>query len=188
MESWKQTAPRMLAPSQKFLFLLKTEPVTVRKPVGEIELFGNRFTSAAVAELAGQKVIARFDPQHIQRGIRVYRLDGSFVGEAECIEPIGYDDLDAARDHNRAVRAHVKAARDYSEAEARISDAQFRTLNGVTPQPPTRPRPAVTRIIPEAPRGPAALPTANTESVKRLQRMAAAATDQNNERRRTGAA
>ena len=98
MESWKQSAPRMLAPSQKFLFLLKTEPVTVRKPVGEIELFGNRFTSAAVAELAGQKVVARFDPQHIQKGIRVYRLDGAFVGEAECIEPVGYDDLDAARD------------------------------------------------------------------------------------------
>jgi putative transposase len=188
MESWKQSVPRMLAPSQKFLFLLKTEPVTVRKPVGEIELFGNRFTSAAVAELAGKKVIARFDPQHIQAGIRVYKLDGAFVGEAECIEPVGYDDLDAARDHNRAVRAHVKAAREYSQAEARITDAAFRQLNGVTPEPPTRSAPKITRIIPDAPRGPTPLPAANTESVKRLQRIAAAATDQSNERRRSGAA
>ena len=186
MESWKQSAPRMLAPSQKFLFLLKTEPVTVRKPVGEIELFGNRFTSAAVAELAGQKVVARFDPQHIQKGIRVYRLDGAFVGEAECIEPVGYDDLDAARDHNRAVRAHVKAARDYAAAEARITDAEFRRLNGAPPQPPTRPRPAVTRIIPDAPRVERELPKANTESVARLKRLAAAATEQSNQRRQSG--
>jgi putative transposase len=188
MESWKTTVPRMLAPSQKFLFLMKSEVVTVRKPVGEIELFGNRFTSAAVAELAGQKVVARFDPMHIHSGIRVYRLDGSFVGEAECIDPVGYDDIDAARDHNRAVRQHVKDARKFAEAEMRISDAEFRRLNSVAPEAPLRPRPTTTRIIPDAPRIERELPKANTASVQRLQRISAAAKDQNEERRRSGAA
>jgi putative transposase len=187
LESWKTTVPRMLAPSQKFLFLLKSEPVMVRKPVGEIELFGNRFTSAAVAELAGQKVVARFDPQHIQAGIRVYRQDGSFVGEAACVDPVGYDDIDAARDHNRAVRAHVKAARDYAAAEARISDAEFRRLNGVTPQAPLRPIPKTSRLIPDAPRIERELPKANTASVQRLQRISAAAKDENERRRANGA-
>jgi putative transposase len=188
MESWNQTVPRMLAPSQKFLFLLKSEPITVRKPVGEIELFGNRFTSACVAELAGQKVIARFDPQHIQRGIRVYRLDGSFVGEAECIDPVGYDNLEAAREHNRNRRAFVKSARDYSEAEARITDAEFRRMNSVTPEAPLRPRPTTTRMIPDAPRVERELPKANMESIKRRQRISAQAKVENEERRRSGAA
>lgn len=189
MESWKQTVPRMLAPSQKFLFLLKSEAIMIRKPVGEIELFGNRFTSAPVAELAGQKVVARFDPQHIQAGIRVYRLDGSFVGEAECIDPVGYDDIDAARDHNRAVRQHVKDARKFAEAEARITDAEFRRLNSVSPVVgDNRPRPTTTRMIPDAPRIERELPKANTASVQRLQRISAAAKDQNEERRRSGAA
>jgi putative transposase len=188
MESWKTTVPRMLAPSQKFLFLMKSEVVMVRNPVGEIELFGNRFTSAAVAELAGQKVVARFDPQHIQAGIRVYRLDGAFVGEAECIDPVGYDDIDAARDHNRAVRAHVKASKDYAAAEMRITDAEFRRLNSVTPEAPLRPRPTTTRIIPDAPRIERELPKANMESVNRARRISAQAKVENEERRRSGAA
>lgn len=188
MESWKQTVPRMLAPSQKFLFLMKSEIVMVRKPVGEIELFGNRFTSACVAELAGQKVVARFDPQHIQAGIRVYRLDGSFVGEAEFIDPVGYDDIDAARDHNRAVRQHVKDARKFAEAEARITDAEFRRLNSVTPQPPMRPTAKTVRIVPDAPRVERELPRANTESIARLQRIAAAQKEATEERRRSGVA
>jgi hypothetical protein len=102
---------------------------------------GNRFHAPFLHELRGQRVNVRFDPQAITEDLHVYSQAGAYLGVAPCIEAIGFDDADAAREHARAITAWRKGVKLQLEAETKLGIAGVAALMAmppVTPAPETK--------------------------------------------------
>ena len=94
-----------------------------RAPSGSVHLLGNRYWAECLHEMIGKKVTLRFDPDNLQEGVRVYHLDGRFVGFAECVESAGFADTTAARDHARRRNAFLKATKEAAALEKGMAPA-----------------------------------------------------------------
>ncbi|WP_246479297.1 transposase domain-containing protein [Kaustia mangrovi] len=134
-------------PQQLRLMLMAAEGVTARKPSGEIHLGQNRYWAEPLVEVAGRKVIVRFDPQDLLQNVAVYSLDGRFIAEAVCIDASGYNNMDEARKQARLNRQWLKAQRELLDLERRMTiDQVARLLPDAEPaQAPERPR--VVRMV-----------------------------------------
>lgn len=151
MASYQASLIRKASVEQRQLWLLAAEGVSVRKQDGTIHLFGNRYWADALTDLRSTKVVARFDPDALADGVHVYRLDGTYVAHAECIEASGFVDVTAARKHTAARKAYLKAEKAKLEAELTMSLDQLADL---IPAPePARPAPETKVVRPIFRRG-----------------------------------
>jgi len=121
-ESYEQAPIKKATEEQKRLWLLAAEGVTCARRDGAINLMGNRFWGDFLHAHMGQKLVVRFDPDRLHAGLHVYRLDGSYIGYAEVVDAAGFNNVAAARDHNRTRKAFQKNAKVLLE--------QHRTLTG----------------------------------------------------------
>lgn len=145
-ESLPNALVRRATTEQRRMLLMAAELVTVRKPTGEIELMGTRYWADALVDLMGEKVTVRFDPQRLADPIAVYTRDNRFVCEAEAIEDVRFDDVDAARDHARKRRDFVRATRTAAEAGQRLGIDDYADLVP-TPSAPLPETPRVVRMV-----------------------------------------
>ena len=137
---------RRATEEQRRLFLMAAENVTAHRITGELALGDNRYWAEPLAEIAGRKVIVRFDPQNLMLPIAVYRPDGSFLCEAECIAATGFLDIDAARDHARRKRTYLRSRRELLEMERRLTiDEAAAMLPEPAPMEPISPK--VVRMV-----------------------------------------
>jgi hypothetical protein len=120
-ESYEKAPIRKATPEQRRLWLLAAESITAAKVDGSITMLGNRYWSEFLHEHRGQKLVTRFDPQNLQQDLHVYRLDGAYLGAAQCIEAVGFFDVDKAREHAQTRGAFVKAVKAKAKAELRMS-------------------------------------------------------------------
>jgi hypothetical protein len=152
-ESYSRIIPRRPTEAQMRLWLLATEEIAVGRD-GTIKLdsgrmvgerLANRYWAADLVDLAGRKVVARFDPQELHKGVHVYTADGRYLCFAECVDPAAFNDQAAAREHARNRRTFIKAARAQLEAERRMDElatsrllagAAASQLSGATGGPP----------------------------------------------------
>jgi hypothetical protein len=118
-------APISKATAEQLRMCMMAAETTCANRDGVITLLGNRYWSETVAQLSGQHIVARFDPQELHAGLEVYRLNGVYCGRAECLEPAGFNDTEAARDHARARNQWMRATKTVLDAERRMSTAQF---------------------------------------------------------------
>jgi len=140
------TLIRRATAEQRRLFLLGAEGVTSLKPTGEVKLGENRYWAEPLGELAGRRVTVRFDPQNLHLPVAIYRPDGSFLCEAECIDKTGFFDTEAASAHGRMKRQFTKARRDYLDLEQRLTIDQAAAL--LPAPPPLAPvMPKVVRMV-----------------------------------------
>ena len=102
---------------QRRLFLLQSEVLTIRREQPALHLAGNRYFAEWMLQMPGARVVARFDADALHDDIHVYGLDGRHIGSAECVEPVGFADTAAAREHARKMRTLLRAHRDLAEAE-----------------------------------------------------------------------
>ncbi len=116
------------SPAQLRMCLLAAEKVSPDKRSGAIRLFDNRYWAEFLPELRGQKLVARFDPERLAEPLEIYRLDGSYVGAAELQEMAGFDNLSAAREHERKRRKWLRAQKDLADAEARLKPVQVAAM------------------------------------------------------------
>jgi transposase InsO family protein len=144
-ESYERSTIRRATAEQRRLWLLAAEAVTVSRDDGGIRLAGNRYWSEITAPLAGQKVTVRFDPDRLHESIHCYSLQGKYLGEAECIAPVGFNDTTAAREHARARRQWMKARKAELDAERRMSVSDVASLLPAPADPPPVPAAKVTR-------------------------------------------
>ncbi|MGH6883845.1 MAG: transposase domain-containing protein, partial [Hypericibacter sp.] len=149
-ESYARAMPRKASPEQQRLLLLAAEGVTVDRTDNSIRLHGNRYWIDAkpLADLAGRKVVVRFDPQDLRRPVHVYRLDGAFVATLEMIERTGFLDVEAGQAHARDRKRHIKAQKLQLELERRMD---IRTVAALLPaaQPEQPlPEPKVVTLLP----------------------------------------
>ena len=117
-ESYLEAPIRKATDVQKRLWLLAAEGVKASSRDGTIRLMDNRYWSDFLHDHMGKKLIIRFDPQNLHKGLHVYRLDGEYLGFADVWDAAGFNDVEAAREHNAARKKRLKADKARLEAEA----------------------------------------------------------------------
>ncbi|ODR93552.1 hypothetical protein AUC70_11865 [Methyloceanibacter stevinii] len=139
--------------AQLRMFLMAAEGVTARKPTGEVQLAGNRYWADQLVDVAGRKVVVRFDPDDLLSSVAVYSLDGRFIATAPCIEASGFADIDKAKEHARMRRAWLKRQRECLDLENRMSLDELARLFRDAPPDDDKPEPSVLRLaVNETPR------------------------------------
>jgi hypothetical protein len=136
-ESYAKSIVTKATDEQRALFLLAVEGVTARAPDGALFLAENRYWAPFLNEHIGKKLVVRFDPQNLHDELRVYRLDGSFIGAAPCLEAVGFDSSEAARAHKALRSRYDRANRDGAKALLAISIEQV----AAAMPPPAHPTP-----------------------------------------------
>lgn len=145
-ESYRASAALIRKPTAEQLraALLAAEAVATHRETGEIRLFGNRYWNEALAEVAGRRVTVRFDPDDLSRPVHVYTLDERFVATAARLEAAGFDDVAAAKRHQRARRDFVRRHKEALDAERRLGAAEAAAmLPALAPEAP----PPATQVV-----------------------------------------
>jgi hypothetical protein len=144
--SYEASLIQQASDAQRRMLLMAAEGVTASRRNGEILLAENRYWAEPLVDLAGRKVVVRFDPDDLIAGISVYDLDGRFVTDAPCIEATGFNDMAAAQEHGRTRRAWLKAQRELLRLEKRLS---IDDLADLLPAPAAveKPAPKITRLV-----------------------------------------
>ena len=147
--SYENALVQRATEAQRRMLLMAAEGVTASKRNGEVMLGNNRYWAEPLVDLAGRKVVVRFDPDDLLAGVSVYGLDGRFVADAACIEATGFADMEAAQRHARDRRGWLKAQRELLRLEKRLSIDDLANLLP-SPAPETRPAAKVARLMPAA--------------------------------------
>lgn len=116
-------ASRVRRPTGEQIEWLLLTPVTVKVRTDEatVVVLGNRFGAPELLEHQGERVIVRYDPLDVQKGVWVFPGDAPLrpLCHARCIVPSGFDSADAARRDQRERAAWKRAV----TTAASIADA-----------------------------------------------------------------
>lgn len=140
-ESYAKTVVRKVSAEQLNRLLLAAEAVMVNRLDGTVKLAGNRYWSEELSRWSGHKVVLRIDPDHLHGEAHAYALDGSYIGAVGCLAPVGFADMQAAREHARGKSQFRKARQDMLKAE-QLMDAALLAEQLPTPPPEHLPDPA----------------------------------------------
>ncbi len=146
-DSYQQSLIRKATAEQRRLWLLAAEALTASRTNGEIAIEGNRFWGEFLTGHRGQKLTVRFDPQALHAAVYVYRLDGAYLGTAQCIEAAGFADVDAAREHARRRGDYMKAQRALLKAELSLSMRDVAAMLAPPDTPAAAPETKVVRLL-----------------------------------------
>lgn len=123
-ESYARTPIRRATDAQRRLLMLAAEGLMVRKSTASLHMLGARYWHDDLIPLKGQRVVVRFDPHALGRGVFVYRLDGTYVCMAKSQGIVPFDDTAAAKEHaknrgewRKAKKKLARAAQRYTPAE-----------------------------------------------------------------------
>ena len=114
--SYAVSTIRKATPEQQRLWLMGAEGIKADRKTGVVRFMGNEYWSAWMHGIAGDKIVARFDPEDLWSGIHVYSLKGPYLGHAGCKLKAGFFDVDAGRDHARLRRQFIKSQKASLEA------------------------------------------------------------------------
>lgn len=126
---------RRATPEQLRLAMLAAEGVTVRRQTAQVHMGGNVYFAEALWRHEGEKVIVRFDPDNLHAPIHVYRLDGVYICQADCIQAVGFYNAEAAREVSRKQRQVLKAAKALARQERLLTAAQMAALRPALSDP-----------------------------------------------------
>jgi len=145
--SYERAPIRRATAAQRRLWMLAAEGVRASSRDGSVRLFDNRYWSDALHAHMGKPLVVRFDPADLHGAVHAYRLDGRYIGKAECIERTGFFDADAARNHSRARNAWMKAQKAKLAAERSMAIDEVAALMArPDPAPDFQPS-KVTRLV-----------------------------------------
>ena len=139
-ESYRSRVVKRLAPSQRAMLLLASKPVKVR-PSNVIEVAGNSYGVDPALGLAGQRVVARFDPDDLTRPVMVFSLDGRMLGEAMPTVR-RFDDHQEAQAFRREMRRARKAHRAYLASLEKMAEIEIPVA-----QAPGPPKPVAVQLV-----------------------------------------
>ncbi len=139
-QSYERNAHLIRKPTdaQRRMWMLTAEHVTVQRD-GAVALSAgtgpqgkNRYSCDALLSHAGTQVVVRFDPDHLHECVHIYKPDGRYIGQADCIHAAGFGDTSAGRERQRLRKQQLKAAKAAAEAESRMTALDAAAL---MPQP-----------------------------------------------------
>jgi putative transposase len=147
-ESYGSAPVRKATEAQRRLWLMGAQGVRADRTTGEIKFMGNRFWDDWMQQVAGKRVIIRFDPANYIDGLHIYSQDNAYLGQAPCVEAVGFFDAEEAKLHSKAKSAWLTAERKAAEAHKRFSNAQIGAqLDGLAPPPAAQPEAKVVRPV-----------------------------------------
>ncbi len=148
-ESYAATPIAKASESQLRECLLSAEKIRAMRDTGAIKFMGNRYWTPAMANLAGQPLIIRYDPDDLHSQLHVYDAAGRFVLTAPIWEKAGFLTEDHGRARMKVERDLLKNAR--REAELRnLMTAQalaHRDLVAEADAETPAPSPKVVRLV-----------------------------------------
>jgi len=138
-----ETIIRESTEEQRRLWLLAAECIKADAKTGEFNLMDNRYWSEFLIDHRGTSLVVRFDPQNMHAGAHVYRLDGAYLGFAECKVAAGFNNIDDANEHNRKRKRMMRATREALEIERSMSIDEVAKLLPKLEEPP----PPETKVV-----------------------------------------
>lgn len=161
-ESYLSSPIRKATEAQRRLWLMGAKGLRGKSNTGELTFQGNQYWAPWMHELAGKRVIARFDPADLWDGLHVYSMENAYLGHAPAREKGGFLSIDDARRTNRDRAAFIKAERAAVAAHRKLQARDLgRDLDAATmPDPAPAVEAKVVRPVfdkrrnsePEAPR------------------------------------
>lgn len=159
-ESYATAPIRKATSAQRRLWLMGAEGLKTHARTGQLNFMGNRYHADWMMDLAGSRVVARFDRAALWDGLHIYSMADEYLGFAPCSVKSGFFDVDDARstardkkDWQKARKAELAAHRKFTAAD--VADA----LAALPPVPVAAPVEAtVIRPLFDAPRAPASAP------------------------------
>lgn len=149
-ESYAASAIGKASPDQLKLALLTAAEKRCHAKSGEIKLYGNRYWVPEMLELAGKRVIVRFDPDDLHQRVYIYSRDSEFLLSADIISDVGFRDAEAAKLRARQIADVKKHTKAMAKSEGLLSAAQ---LADMMPDTPDEEAPEATIIRPVRHRG-----------------------------------
>ncbi len=116
---------RKATEEQRRLWLMGAEGVRGDTRTGLVRFMGNEYWSPWMHQVAGQKLVARFDPADLRAGLHIYTLKSEYLGLADCKLAAGFFDLEEARNHASARRKWMKAEKEAAEAQRKFKLAEI---------------------------------------------------------------
>lgn len=110
-ESYASAPIRKATEAQRRLWLMGAEGLRGKSSTGELKFQGNQYWAPWMHEIAGTRVIARFDPADLWDGLHVYSAQNEYLGHAPAREKGGFLSIDDARRTARDRAAFIKAER-----------------------------------------------------------------------------
>lgn len=145
-DSYEKSVIRKATAEQLRMCFLAVENIRPDATNGSIRIAGNRYWSELLLEHMGKPLSVRFDPDDLQAGVHLYRLDGVYLGFADCVEAVGFADTAAAREHARKRNAFRKATKLAAGLERELStEALLRLLPEIDEAP--APETKLTRLV-----------------------------------------
>jgi putative transposase len=136
-ESYATAPIRKATEAQRRLWLLGAEGLRADTHTGAVWFQKNEFWDAWMHEIAGERVIVRFDPADYLAGLHVYAQDGAYLGHAPVRQAVGFFDADEARVTARARKDWMNAEKKALAALKRYDAAQLGSmLDAVAPVAP----------------------------------------------------
>ncbi|MDJ0628553.1 MAG: transposase domain-containing protein [Rhodobacter sp.] len=133
---------------QRRLWLMGQETRKLHRDHGRLGLYDNLYWSDWMNTHAGQKVIARFDPEDLHAGVWLYALDGSYLGHGACQAKTGFFDLASAREQASARTRRRREHRKLLEAARPKTVADIAAeLDAIDAKGPTDASPVEAKII-----------------------------------------
>ena len=120
------TAPITKATAeQRRFWLLGAEGLRADAKNGLISFMGNDYWEPWCFEIAGARVVVRFDPADLHTGVHVYSQDNAYLGHVLCRDKVGFFSLDGAKEMARARAHHKKTVQAEAAAHRRMSRAEL---------------------------------------------------------------
>jgi hypothetical protein len=142
-QSFSSYAPRIASPQQRAVLLLMPEKVRANAANGMIILKAgkspqgaNRYHCEALQEFRGQELVAFYDPENFALALKLYRLSGEYLFDADRLDGVAFNDMDTAREHARNLQRKKKADKLAANATRRMSDLELQAMLGQAAEAP----------------------------------------------------
>ena len=146
-ESYAVAPIRKAKPEHLRMALLAADQKRVDRRTGVIELYGNRYWSAAMSGLHGRTVTIRFDPDDVHQPLHVYDTAGAYLGSAELIVDTGFRDAASAKKRAKDEATYRKTVRTAAEMEYLLRADQIAAMLPDYEDESDLPEPSVIRPV-----------------------------------------
>lgn len=127
--------------------LLTADDVSTDRKTGAITIYGNRYWSAELSQLAGKRVTVRFDPDDLTQDIHVYDRSGRYLASAAMLEATGFLDVASARARAKQEAELRKTVKRAEELEQLLDAADLAAMLPDHIDEADMPTPVVTRPV-----------------------------------------
>lgn len=129
------TAPiRKATEAQRRLWLLGAEGLRADSQTGMVRFMGNEYHDDWLSSVAGERIIARFDPADLWSGLHIYSQSNAYLGHAPCKVKAGFLDMAEGRAHARARKSWMSAEKRALEAHRTFRATELgELLDGTVP-------------------------------------------------------